>query len=431
MVWILKWWGICRMEFRRIIIFLIALTGSGFVTAQNEENKEPLQLRFDVFKEISLTTDFDFSSYINNDFILNYYSGGFIDESQKNDNFNRLNAEKNPFGISLNTKLQYRQLPETLFSKHNIGYSVAVQQNYYQELNFTQDAFSLAFYGNKMFSGSNANLSNMKFGNLSYFQIKAGLFWQNKDKFLEYGFQLSLNLGNQYQNFASGNAQLYTDSLGKSIQLNGNFENHQTDYLGNNFSKIQGIGSGVSLYIQKYKKQKYLFRLELNNLGFIHWNNKSSSYKESESIDFNGIEVANVFQMPNPLISTTAADTLQDYINANSTEGSFNSFTPSDFKIYGQYFLNEKISASALFNYRFNSVYKPLYQLGIQYHFSKKIFLGPNLNYGGYTKFNMGLDFRMKINYNFVLKLQTRYLSGFIVNQFSGFGAFLGINYKL
>jgi len=417
------------MGYRKILIAIIlSVISTNFIFAQSSD--EPLRLRYDIFQEVSFSTEFDMGSFLKNDIILNFYNGGFIDDAQKQDNIDRLNSSNNPFGTSLITKFQYRQLPETMFSKHNIGFSFGIQQNHYQEIRFTQDAFNLVFNGNKMFIGKSADLSKMKIVNLNYYQIKAGLFCQNRERYLEYGFQFSFNLGNQYQDFTSTTAQLYTDSLGKRIQLSGDLQNLKTSYIGKNYGRIQGLGAGLDLYFQKYKKQDYFFRIELNNLGFINWNKESLNYNKTENIDFTGIEVANIFQMPSPLISTTASDTLNEYLLANSTKGGFMSYTPADIKIFVQYFLNEKLSASAIFDYRAFSVYKPFYQLGFQYHFSDKIFFGPNINYGGYTKFNVGFDFQMEINHNFVLKLQSRYLSGFIVNQFSGVGAFLGINYK-
>lgn len=423
--------GVFLQKLYRKILFalIISLVSTNLIFAQDSD--ETLHLRYDVFQEIGFSTEFNMGSFLNNDLIFNYYNGGFIDDTQKNENIDRLNTSSNLFGTSLITKLKYRKLPETMFYKHNMGFSFGIQQNYYQELSFTQDAFNLVFNGNKMFIGKSADLSNMEFGNLNYYQLKAGLFWQNRDKYLEYGFQFSLNLGNQFQNFNSSQAQLFTDSLGKNIQLNGNFYYRKTSYLGKNYNKIQGIGAGVDLYFQKFKKQDYLLRIELNNLGFIGWNNESLNYNKSENIDFAGVEVANIFQMPSPLISTTAKDTLNDYILANSLKGRYSSYTPADINIFMQYFLNEKFSSSAIFNYRIFSVYKPFYQLGIRYHFSDNIFIGSNLNYGGYTKFNVGLDFQIEIKHNFVLKLQSRSLSGFLVKQFSGIGAFLEITYKL
>jgi hypothetical protein len=431
MVWTLKWWGICRMEFKRcFLIVFIAFSFANIVNAQTDSDK-PLQLRYDIFKEVSFTADFDMGSYLNNNFIISYFGGSYLNDDLKNNNGAFLKSDKNPFGTSFNSQFKYRQLPETFMGKHNLGYSIAIQQNYYQEIAFTKDAYNLVFFGNKMYSGDYADLSNMKSVNLNFYQVKAGLFWQNRDKNMEYGFQIAVNLGNQFHYFASDNAQLFTDSLGEYISLVGKFQNNMTSNLDNNLGRIQGIGSGIDLYFQKYKKQEYKFRVELNNLGFIHWNKNSLSYNKDESIEFSGIEVPNIFDISDPLVSTTASDTLNDYINANSSLGSFNSFTPSDLKMFGNYFFNDKLSASAMFTYRFFSVYKPLYHLGIQYHFSDKVFVGPNVNYGGYTKINIGLDFQMKINNNFVLKLQTRYLIGLMVNQFSGFGAYLGINYKL
>ncbi len=416
------------MEFKRFLLLIIIISLSNIVIAQTKENKA-LQLRYDIFKEINFSTEYDLGSYLNNTFLKSYYTGNFIDEDLKNTNYDRLKSEKNPFGISSITKLQFRQLPETMLGKHNMGYSVVFQYNYYQEFEFTSDAYNLALYGNKSYAGKNANLNNMRINNQSFYQIKSGLFFQNRDKYKEYGFQVALNIGNQFHNYSSNNAILYTNSIGEYINLKGEFQNQQTSYLENN--KTQGIGGGIDLYYQINKRNSYFIRVELNNLGFIYWDNKSSNYNKTENLEFNGIEVSNIFEMPSPLLSTTANDSIKNYIASNSTIGNITTFTPSDFKLSAQYFIKDNINISTLFNYRFFSVYKPFYKIGLKYYFSDKLYLGPNISYGGYTKFNIGMEFQTEISHNFVLNLQTKYLSGLLINQFSGIGAFLGINYKL
>jgi hypothetical protein len=105
-------------------------------------------------------------------------------------------------------------------------------------------------------------------------------------------------------------------------------------------------------------------------------------------------------------------------------------FTPSDISIYYMKYVNKKVSLFGQLKYRILSFQDIYFSLGSDYHFNKNICLGGNINYGSYSKFNVGLNFQVKIKTNFAIELQSRYLTGVIYNSFSGIGAFLQLNYK-
>ncbi len=417
------------MKYRiHLTILAVLLINSFWSNAQ--DNQKPF-MRFDVFQELNYSVEYDMASYLNNSMLGHYYSGKQIDQELKDENLARLNANNNIFGSTMDMSFQYRNLPSKLFNQKHLGYSFAIEWHSISELNFTKDAFSLMFYGNKMFAGENANLDNVISRNINYYQIKAGLFKQNRDKHIEYGFQLGLNLGNQFSQYGSNEASFYTDSLGRYVTLEGEFLYNQSAYIGSNYGNIQGVGSGLDLYYQWYKPKQWKLRLDLRNAGFIWWNNQTNNYNEDEVLSFHGIEIDNVFQMPDPIISTTINDSLSDYINQNSTEASMFMLTPMEISISYLHFINESVSASAKVRHKFFSLYLPCYELGIQYYFKDKYRIGGSLNYGGYTKLNVGIDFQMTIKTKFVIELQSRYLSGLAPHSFSGMGAFLILNYKL
>ncbi len=409
---------------KTVMVFLLGLFASeSLLRAQNVKDTTLLK------SEVILTNTFDLGSALNNDLLSRYYFGKSIPETSLSTNLGRLKTANNVLGNFWRTELQYKHdYSKNILGLSNLAYTIDIALNSYQEIAFTKDAFALFFYGNKRFEGEKANLNNLQFNRQTFYQFKWGLFKKDRPHKMEYGFKLALNLGAFLENFNSNSAYLYTDTAGLYLQLNGQFNELMT--MNKGLGNIQGVGAGVDLFFQKKESNKYCFRIELNNFGFIRWNKSSKYYSRHENSRFDGLEVSNIFRMPNPLITTTFNDSLRDYINQWSKKESFSTMIPMDVLIKYRYFFKSDWSASFLFNYRFFSVYKPFYQLGLNYH-HQRYTVGLNANYGGYSKFNMGIDLGMKICSKFVLKFNSRYLGAFMPKRFSGIGGFLQLNYIL
>lgn len=382
-------------------------------------------------QEIKLSYNYDFASYLNNAFLVTYFTSGFIDDGLKNENLTRLNGENNPLGLSSDFVLQYRNQPAVLFGNSYLGFSAAVEWHSINEMLFTDDFFSLLFLGTKQFAGKDAaSLHNVSNNNLNYYQVKGGMYKKNELRNIEFGFQIALNFGNQYSSFNSKNSSLYVDSLGKYIDLKGNFSYYSTEITGNNFTEIQGYGGSIDLFYQKEVQNAYKFRVDIRNLGFIYWNKNTQIYNEDESIHFEGIEVDNILDNSNDFFGNSMKDSLSNYINRNSINDNLNVFIPTDISVFYRQYFSKYFSAYGVVKYRMNSFSDLYFLAGADYQLSKKITLGGNINYGSYSKFNVGLNFQVKIKTNFAIELQSRYLTGVIYNSFSGIGAFLQLNYK-
>jgi len=428
------------MKFRLFTIISFIIINSDIVKAQNISDSTKIDTVITELvsyvkkvktQEINLSVNYDFSSYLNNAFLVTYLSSGYIDKDLKVDNLNRLNGENNPLGMSSDIVLQYRKQPHALFGNSYLGFSAAIEWHSINEMLFTDDFYSLIFFGTKQFAGKEAaGLHNVSNNNLKFYQVKGGLYKKNELRNIEFGFQVALNIGNQYSSFKSENASLYVDSLGKYIDLEGKFLYLSTEVMGNNFTKIQGYGASIDLYYQKEVQNAYKFRVDIKNLGFIYWNKNTRVYNHEESIHFEGIEIDNIFDNSKDFSGNSVRDSLINYINHNSTNDNLNVFIPTDFSVFYRQYFSKYFSAYGLINYRMNSLSDVFFLMGADYQFSKKMTLGGNVNYGDYSKFNIGVNLQVKIKPNFAIELQSRYLTGIIYNSFSGIGAFVQLNYK-
>ena len=136
-------------------------------TGWDKRNKELSKFR----NSIQLSGGYFYdSNSITNEFALEYFRNGFIDEDMKDNVSGRLSGE-NRFGGSAKTELRYTRYTDSLFSMKNCFYSVALS-NYYDVFSgFSDDAFELYFRGNKEYAGKKAELSNFEYQNLTYQQI--------------------------------------------------------------------------------------------------------------------------------------------------------------------------------------------------------------------------------------------------------------------
>ena len=348
------------MRFRLLIIIgILFLIQSVFAQEQLNfiEDNETTNSLF-------MSFDYDNASTLNNEFIKKIVFGGVISQDLIDNNYDRLSTNgKNVLGNTIDFNFGYKKSFEEILGFRNIGYSTTFEWHQITDFSFSADGYSLIMDGNKQFAGENADLSNTGYFNMQYSQVKAGLFKYNTHKHTEYGFRIGVNIGNKFNNIKTSDAQLFTEVDGKEITLKGDLDYRQTKYLGNDLAKVQGLGLSLDFYYKREEDKKYNYGAEVNNIGFIRWNNKSTTYKSTEDISFTGIEIDNIFDIPDDLIPSNIEDTLNNYIEEDANIESFNMLIPMTINLWYEHFINKKFSAEARFYHRMFTSYKQIFSL--------------------------------------------------------------------
>ncbi len=429
------------MKYRLIIAFIVVLNMQAFSQNNTEKKHTASDTLIEIEGEhhqlhkanqIKIKYDYDLGSVLNNEFLRKFIYGGTIDQELIDENYALLDNGPNHIGNTIDFAIQYRRSTGELFGKKNVGFSTAIEWHLHHDFDFTDDGYLLVMNGNKAFAGESADLSKTTYNFMQYTQLKFGLFKENEEKHSEFGFQIAINFGNQFEEFYAPSAELYTDSTGELIEFKGEIEYLESGYIGKNSGRIQGIGMGLDLFYEIEKEYKHKFVFEIANIGFIYWNKNSVLYESEEEILFEGVVIDNIFDMSEPTSTSasTVNDSLHDYVIENGHIGRHSTLTPIEIDIYYEHYLTRKISAKGRLRHKLFGLYSPYYQLGAIYHILDKYHIGANANYGGYTKLNFGVSLCMEINDNFVVDLQTRYISGFFGHKFSGVGGFAQLNYK-
>jgi len=402
------------------MLFVLLFTNQGM--AQNDSIIKDSISHFEIGFEIDAMV----GSSLNNALL---YSSGYIDENLKDENLKRL-SDVNIGGNYSDFKMFYRKNDIALFGQKNLDLYSALEWHYLDEYRFTKDVYSLLFYGNKQFAGAKADLSYTGRQQLKYYQIKVGLIKSTANQRHQFGLNLALNFGNSRYAFQYNNpSSLSTNSLGTELVLTNNVDYYESDTSLSKWYQVSGIGTSIDLFYKFEKEGCFSFQASVENLGFIHWNKNALHFSENKNHVFQGLEVDNVFDMPNPLIQSN--DTLSDYIYSNSKQEGQLMMLPFDIKLREHlFFMNQKLQVSAFFHYRVLSYMMPLIQVDATYRLTKNFKMGPVISYGAYSAFNAGIKLQFDF-YHYQIKLESRYLTGFAQHSFSGMGGFINFTYKL
>jgi len=336
----------------------------------------------------------------------------------------------NQGGTFANAKLFYKRNQGNLWGVKRLSYYFALEWKSLNEYQFTKDLYQLAFYGNKPFEGKAADLTHSGMMRVDYFQIKAGLHRNSENEHHAFGINLAFNLGTKLSGFRFYEpSYLFTNPQGTGLIFQSNVDYYESDTAKTEWYNVSGLGAAFDLNYKYIEQGHYNFMVSIENIGFIKWNDNSLRMTENKKHIFEGVEVDNIFKMPNPLIESE--DTLSDYIYDNTVKGSNYLITPIDVKMrFEQYFYHQKIKMGFLTHLRLLSYMLPVFQLDATYKINSSIDLGPVLSYGGYTRFNAGLKLQINFN-NYQIKLESRYLTGFAQHSFSGMGGFINFTYKI
>lgn len=354
------------------------------------------------------------SNAITNDFSkILFYTGGYIDQAMKNKISKKL-KDSNRFGGDITAGFVYsKDLP-----KKNRSISFIVEHKKYLNASFSDDFFSIAMNGNKQFAGTTADLSGFSLNSLQYQKVGVGLMWTNIDSVAKLGIGFAYLNGVKNIAVEAKNAELYTSPDGRYIDLMTSISYDQSDTGNLTFFKNNGYGFSTDLYFEapyKLKNAKGKVVINVDDVGFIRWNNNSLSYnKQDASYHFDGVTVNNIFEINDSAFGETSRDSLLRKI-IPAGKHSYTTVLPATLDIYTNTIYNDRFQFIKGIRYIFNANNKALFYLGANYFPNKKLMLTTNLSYGGYTGIGVGLGLTASLLERSVLRIYSNNVEGYIM----------------
>lgn len=354
--------------------------------------------------------------------------GGYIDNDLKAESSKHLKA-KNNFGVLLNYDVH-------AFIKGTKKFDFLISFKDQQVLNatYSRDAFNLMFYGNQMYKGKTADLSNCSLNALRFQEIKFGAIMHHMDSAGKIGVSVSFLNGEQlFYIKTNNNSNLYTSGDGSELIFNSNFNMALSDTSKKKVGAFNGVGASADIFFETTYKtrggRKCLLTVNANNLGFIHWRNNSVQYSSDSSLRYTGYNVRNLNDLRDSTISRINSDSLLRKL-ANARTQEFNVNIPTNLVIINKIFFGKTFSFSTGFRYIFNANYKPYVFLEPELNYKNMIFC-LHTGYGGYVKLNVGVSLTWNSKAWFV-KLGSNSLQGYFFPKTAfGQGVFLSLAKKL
>jgi hypothetical protein len=362
------------------------------------------------------------SNAITNGFMNSFYTGQYIDSTQKSRVRNKLN-NNNRMGGDANAGIFYMQKLDSIFHKKVFAWFVSVKTMQHVNMAFSRDLFNVAFYGNDGYKGQTADFSGFNLYLIQYQQFQAGLI---SDRF---GVGLSVYNGQQFQMLQAKTATMYTSTFGDYIDFKTSYNMIASDASHSTPGSSNGLGAGLDLYarmpLQLGNGQKGDLLVELSDFGFIRWNSQTNHYKGDTTFHFDGIVVKNAFQLADSSVHYSA----KNVINAKPfQQTSYSSPLPATLDV-------KFVPAGSTYQgvlgirYRFESDYIPYAYGQFRYHFGKIYTVSAELGYGGYANFQTGLSFNAKFRKGLSAHLGMNNLLGYIIPQYTcGQGLFVSVS---
>jgi hypothetical protein len=301
--------------------------------------------------------------------------------------------------------------------RKNFDYIIGFKNQEVLNATYTRDFFNLMFYGNQMYKGHTADISNCNINALRFQEVKFGAMIHKVDSVGKIGISVSFLKGEQLFYIKTLKSNLYTSSDGSEIIFNSNFSMAVSDTNNKQLGSFNGIGASADIYFEtEYKSKigkKSVLIVNGNNIGFIHWRNNSVQYSSDSTLRYTGYRVRTLNDLKDSTLQRLNRDSLvRDLTNARSDD--FNVNIPTNLVIINKiYFKNNKLALSTGFRYIFNANYTPYIFAEPEMRFSNFV-LSLHCGYGGYTRVNAGVAVSWKTDEWFV-RLGSNSLQGFIV----------------
>lgn len=376
------------------------------------------------------------SNSITNDFMLAFYRGGFIDSILKEDatektlSSNRLGgASKLGFTYSVSRDLKSRP------AERHFSFSFFDRQHL--DIKFSDDLFNTIFYGNKMFVGETALLGNFSLNLLRYQQFRFGWDWKGDVNHGSYGVAFSLLSGEQNIFVKADKADLFSIENGTFSDYDIDFslamDVHQTDTANKKFFAQNGMGLSADFYYELpyiVWKNPGKITFEVKDLGIIRWNSNSMHYSADSSYHYDGIDVNDLFNID----SNSTQLHIDSVIDKNTTftRNQYTTNIPFTLDVHTKSFYGKQFAFEKGIICWFNTSAKPYYYAKLHFFVGRKksIEIAYIAGYGGYGRFNSGLEAKIDFAKHYSLHVIDNYLFSGIAQTSYGMGLYIKLARK-
>ncbi|MEK6615357.1 MAG: DUF5723 family protein [Bacteroidota bacterium] len=370
------------------------------------------------------------SNTITNDFILAFYKGQFINDVLKEGVTEKILLSNRLGGAS---KLGFTYSEHSLEGNKKPVFSFSFFDRQHLDMKFSDDLFNIIFYGNKKyFTNQSAYLGDFQLNLLRYQQFRFGWNFSGDATHGSYGFSFSLLSGEQNVFVKAPTATLFTSDdgtySGNYIDFAVAMQVHQTDTANKKIFAQNGMGLSADFFYELpytvWKKPGTII-FEVKDAGLIRWNSNSMHYSADSSYHYDAIDVSDLFNLDS-MASPLNIDSVIDK-NTKFEKGQYTTNIPFTLDIHTKSFYGKQIAFEKGIIFWFNTSAKPYYYAKLHFIVGRKKYadIAYIIGYGGYGRFNAGLEAKIDFAKHYSLHVIDNYLFSGIAHTSYGMGLYL------
>lgn len=253
------------------------------------------------------------SDALTNSFVNSFYKGDFFDSTTKANQENQLHPTNSLGGYAAySMSYTWRNHPDTTRWEFMVAYRD--RQSLFGS--FTSDAFKLAFEGNRPFVGINAQLAKTQLTYMHWQQLQFEAKYYSEDNRSEAAVGFSVLNGQQLQEINIREGSVYTAPNGNYIDVNNFYGSYyRSDTAKTNYGSRNGSGTSFNFRFSTLLGDssaafQHQFSFMMQDLGYIHWNNKSQIYTADTTVHYTGVDASDVILNGGTVTGLPTSDSL-------------------------------------------------------------------------------------------------------------------------
>ncbi|MDQ3141505.1 MAG: DUF5723 family protein [Bacteroidota bacterium] len=328
------------------------------------------------------------SDALSNSLFTTLLKGQFLDTKLKNESL-ILMDDKNNAGLQWHSTIEFTKSQVNFLGLKNADWSLSLSNHNSIEARFNKDLYELFFFGNAPFENRLAKFQDLEFINLNYQMIETG-FKQWTSRF-GFGLKVAYVNGHAYLDLETTRGSLFTATNGTYLDLDLKLESKMSNPDKIDFGSMNGQGAALSIFGGFKFNENASVSLDLDRIGFISWNAESQKRSIDTMVHFEGIVVNNLLDSIYVDIKSTE-EIKNEFIKIQPSQ-KFKTSLPFHVTLkYDQFIFNHKIHWSTQLAYYNSKINTPYVETKLNYFLFPGFCFGPVLGFGGYSKWNAGIQ---------------------------------------
>lgn len=265
-----------------------------------------------------------------------------------------------------------------------------------------KQAFELAFYGNARFEGDTVNLTNINVQNHIYNALTLGI-----SKTIDYGkYQMQFGVSGSFlhgvnnQMIRTGESWVYTAPDADSIVFNYDlsFNSARDGFV--EFKQLNGAGASADFNLAFMNKDKWKITLDLMDVGYMTFRKAPLNYSAAKNVVFKGIVIPDLVNFSSQTFDTLNLDSAIRVNLPSKTNSKYSVFMPFSAQLaFSKPLMKNRLVLNLGLLYRYLPNYYVYGYAKVNYFIKPDMVFSASAGAGGYSLFNLGVDFSKSWKY--------------------------------